>query len=98
MGTPSDPIIYIGDEYIHFRNGKTYEVITIAECTDTHKDLVIYRCQLSSKVYARPREQWFELVDDPNSTIHRIPRFRPKNPRTPSLIADMGQYLKERYG
>ena len=76
----------VNQEYVHFRNGKTYTVLAIAEHTDTHKEVVVYRCNCSRKIYVRPIEQWFEAVPDPKG-IHTIPRFRLPNP-TPSLLTE----------
>jgi hypothetical protein len=51
----------IGAIYKHFKGG-TYEVITLANHTETEEILVIYRSLLFGSIYARPLSSWFEKV------------------------------------
>lgn len=47
--------------YRHFKGG-IYELLHIAEHSETHESLVIYMSQ-DGKIYARPYEMFFEEVN-----------------------------------
>ncbi len=52
-----------GKQYDHYKGG-IYEVITLSTHTETNDKLVIYKSLLFGSVYARPLEQWFEVVSE----------------------------------
>jgi hypothetical protein len=55
-----------GETYQHYKGGK-YEVICLANHTDTKEPLVIYKSLSFGSIYARPLKEWFHAVD---STIY----------------------------
>jgi len=63
----------IGGKYEHYKGGK-YEVITMATNTETDEALVIYKSLLFGSIYARPLEQWFEIIELKDKT--KIKRFQ----------------------
>lgn len=69
----------VGERYFYYYDNKAVEVIG-------NKDGVIYyRWELSGMISEIPIDMWAELMDDPRSRIHRIPRFR----HAPSLITEL---------
>lgn len=62
----------IGKKYYHYKGG-TYEVLTMAEHTETKEALVIYKSILFGTIFARPISQWFEKVVDKDG--HEVSRF-----------------------
>lgn len=52
----------------HYKGG-LYTVICMAICSETGKDLVVYRSDEKKNVYARPLEMWYNII----ATIDRGP-------------------------
>jgi hypothetical protein len=50
------------DIYQHFK-GNIYIKLTEAIHTETKEELVIYICTKSGKVFARPKEMFYDFVD-----------------------------------
>lgn len=62
--------------YQHFRNGLTYEVITVARHSETKEDLVVYRAiyfNAESEYWVRPYEMFTQMVEYNGKMV---PRFR----------------------
>ena len=55
--------IKIGKTYKHFK-GNLYKVVALANCSETNKELVVYESIETNKVWVRPKDMWFEIVDD----------------------------------
>jgi hypothetical protein len=51
----------INKTYQHYKGGE-YVVTTLATHTETKEILVIYRSVHFGSIYARPLEEWFELI------------------------------------
>jgi len=67
----------IGKRYQHYKGG-IYEVITLANHSETQEPMVIYKSILFGSVYARPLSMWNDEVDvsdDENCPI-MTPRFK----------------------
>ncbi|MGY6550188.1 MAG: DUF1653 domain-containing protein [Roseinatronobacter sp.] len=45
----------------HYKGGK-YHIIGIAKHSEDHSEFVIYRCDNSGTIWARPRESFFGTV------------------------------------
>lgn len=56
----------IGKQYNHYKGGR-YEVITLANHTETGEALVIYKSIHFGSIYARPLSLWFDKVGDNNT-------------------------------
>ena len=57
----------ISGKYLHFKNGKLYEVIGLANHTETQEELVVYRSLYDSAfgfgaLWVRPKSMFFEQV------------------------------------
>jgi hypothetical protein len=57
-----------GSRWEHYKGGQ-YTVICIAICSETGKDLVIYRSDEKRNIYARPLDMWYNTI----ATIDRGP-------------------------
>ncbi len=72
---PTNQVIYDlpkpGSHWEHYKGGQ-YTVICMAICSETGKELVIYRSDEKRNVYARPLEMWFSTI----ATIDRGPMKR----------------------
>lgn len=64
-------IVKIGSIYTHYKGNK-YEVLNIAEHSETNEKLVIYRSLKNNKVWARPYSMFTEYVSKGNVCL---PRF-----------------------
>jgi len=53
----------IGGVYQHYKGGK-YEVITMANHSETLEPLVIYKSLLFGSIYARPLSMWFDVIKE----------------------------------
>ena len=51
-----------GFTYLHYKGG-LYEVITLAEHSETKEKLVVYKSTLFGGVYVRPLSMWFEKIE-----------------------------------
>lgn len=61
-----------GNLFTHFKGG-TYKVLTIARCTETDADLVVYMdVRTPSKVWARPMDSWMKKVVKDGELIDRF--------------------------
>ena len=62
-----------GSHWEHYKGGR-YTVICMAMCSETGKDLVIYRSDEKRIVYARPYEMWNQIVqtEDRRGTTKRF--------------------------
>lgn len=63
----------IGKLYDHYKGG-IYEVLTLAQHSETDEVLVIYKSIHLGTVYARPLSMWFQLVTIDDKTS--VPRFK----------------------
>jgi|688.fasta_scaffold978972_1 hypothetical protein len=63
-----------GEKYLHYKGGK-YEIITLANHTDTGETMVIYKSLSFGSVYARPFKEWDDLIDS-NLTTKPYPTYR----------------------
>lgn len=52
-----------GEKYQHYKGGK-YEVICLANHTETKESLVIYKSLSFGTIYARPLNEWFEVAEN----------------------------------
>ena len=52
-----------GEKYQHYKGGR-YEVICSANHTDNNEPLVIYKSLSFGSTYARPLNEWIEVVDN----------------------------------
>ena len=59
--------IEIGKTYKHYK-GNLYKIITLAKCSETLEELVVYQAVLDGKTWVRPKKMWNEVVDE-NSTL-----------------------------
>ena len=60
--------------YQHFK-GNRYEVIGVANHSETMEPMVVYRALYGEHgLWVRPAAMWNEIVDKPN---YQGPRFRP---------------------
>lgn len=65
-----------GSKWKHWKGG-VYIVMCIAICSETGKDLVIYKSVEDDKIYSRPLEMWHEYINKNRSCTHMSPpRFR----------------------
>lgn len=60
----------------HYKGG-TYEVIGVAEHTETGEGFVVYTDDRSGRLWVRPEEDFFEVIDLDGE---RRPRFEPVGP------------------
>ena len=61
-----------GNIFTHFKGG-TYKVMTIARCTETGGDLVVYMdVRTPSKIWARPVESWMKKVTVSGELVDRF--------------------------
>ena len=51
----------IGGKYEHYKGG-VYEVVSLAQHTETNEAMVIYKSLLFGTIYARPLTSWNEPV------------------------------------
>lgn len=58
--------IEIGVIYKHFK-GDLYEVLMLANHSETNEEVVVYRNLKSKKVYVRPLKMWSEIVTGLNN-------------------------------
>ncbi len=61
-----------GETWRHYKGG-CYEIITLANHTETKEPLVIYQSISFGSVYARPLSIWCETVENKRGGIE--PRF-----------------------
>jgi len=50
-----------GEIYLHYKGG-TYQILTLATHTETEEKLVIYQSKNFGSVYARPLEEFIEIL------------------------------------
>lgn len=51
----------IGKQYQHYKGG-LYEIITLAEHSETKEPMVVYKSILFGTVYVRPLSMWFDKI------------------------------------
>ena len=71
----------IGKRYQHYKGG-IYEVITLANHSETQEPMVIYKSILFGSVYARPLSMWNDKVNvsvDEDCPVWTT-RFKPEHP------------------
>lgn len=64
--------------FTHYKRGGTYVVYFTARHTETEKQLMVYRCETTGQVWARPRHEFFEevMVKCPiKGEVRFVPRF-----------------------
>lgn len=62
-----------GKEYRHFRNGKIYKVLFVAQDANTNEPVVVYRSQHGDlTTWVRPLAEFAEFID---RNGYRGPRF-----------------------
>ena len=61
----------IGEKYRHYKGG-IYEVITLANHSETQEPMVVYKSLLFGGVYVRPLSMWFDIVQNDNYTTTRF--------------------------
>lgn len=60
-------------KYQHFK-GAIYEVLGIAQHTETHEELIVYRALSEQQsLWTRPKKMFFQTV---LLKGHKVPRFR----------------------
>lgn len=64
----------IGKIYQHYKGGK-YQVLTLAEHTESKEDLVIYRSLHYGSTHARPLSNWNDVIEVEGETFP-INRFK----------------------
>jgi len=52
----------IDGKYKHYKGG-IYQVITLAECKQTNKPVVVYKSLLFGSIYTRPLDEWFDEIN-----------------------------------
>ncbi|MFM4939502.1 DUF1653 domain-containing protein [Aeromonas enteropelogenes] len=57
--------------YRHFKGG-LYQVLTLALHTETGEQLVIYRSEQDSEVYARPVAMFMEWIEHQGEVVSRF--------------------------
>jgi hypothetical protein len=62
-----------GETWQHYKGGN-YEIITLANHTETKEPLVIYKSLSFGSIYARPLSVWCETVSNRRGGIE--PRFK----------------------
>jgi hypothetical protein len=78
--------------YIHFKNGKHYEVIGLAHHTETREELVIYRSLYKSEfgfgaLWVRLKTMFFEDVFHEEKWVPRFEKKRSSPGRNASGVA-----------
>lgn len=61
-----------GEKYQHYKGGK-YEVICLANHTDTKEPMVIYKSLSFGSIYARPLKEWFDVAINKKYGTRDIP-------------------------
>ena len=58
-----------GEKYCHYKGG-TYEVISLAQHTETQEKMVVYKSINFGTVYVRPLDIWKSPI--PNGTLGQV--------------------------
>ena len=58
--------VQVGKKYKHFK-GNLYQIIALANCSETNEELVVYQSIETNKIWVRPKKMWNEIVDDKNT-------------------------------
>jgi hypothetical protein len=61
-----------GEKYQHYKGG-TYEIISLAQHTETQEKMVVYKSINFGSVYVRPLDIWNSPI--PNGSLGQV-RFR----------------------
>jgi hypothetical protein len=64
----------MGGIYQHYKGGK-YEVLTMANHSESGEALVIYKSLLFGSIYARPLSMWFDVVEEARPMKEEVIRF-----------------------
>jgi len=64
----------MGGIYQHYKGGK-YEVLTMANHSETGEALVLYKSLLFGSIYARPLSMWFDVVVEAKPMKEEVVRF-----------------------
>lgn len=71
--------------YQHYK-GDEYELLFVAEQTENHEELAVYRSLKDKKVWARPASMWNEEVDQNGKKGPRFTYLREAQPRYPEAV------------
>ena len=71
--------------YRHYK-GNEYELLFIAEQTETQEALAVYRSLIDDKIWTRPASMWLEKVMFEGQEISRFTWLREAHPRYPEPV------------
>ncbi len=68
-------------KYKHYKNEKSYEIMSLARHSETHEDMVVYRALYhcdefgDNQLWVRPKQMFFEHVMHNGQMVPRFQRI-----------------------